>query len=179
VAFGNPVPLAALVAKDHREPLTLRWPFAQFCPNKTFKPNAGTDPIKWTPSTNYTRVSFMGRPTRPKKTSSYGVQFKINAVALSNQPDVLVQDVAAALDIHPYMLSKWRKEVRYGLLNGEASVDLSKKFISDVAELSKVKRELALLKVEHELLKKWTRFCAAQAKTPASHSSKQSRTGLA
>jgi transposase len=112
----------------------------------------------------------MGKPTRPKKTASYGVQFKVNAVALSNQPDVLVQDVAVALDVHPYMLSKWRKEVRDGTLKGSSTLDLTDKFVTDVLELSKVKRQLAILTEEHELLKKWTRFCAARAKTPASRS---------
>ena len=36
----------------------------------------------------------------PKKTNAYGAQFKATAVRLSDLPDVLIQDVAAALDIH-------------------------------------------------------------------------------
>src|SRR5438309_1893740 len=35
-------------------------------------------------------------------------------------PGVEVQTVAKALDIHPFMLSRWRKEVRDGVLRGRA-----------------------------------------------------------
>ena len=38
------------------------------------------------------------------------------AVTLSSVPGVLIQDVAAALDIHPFMLSLWRKHVRDGVI---------------------------------------------------------------
>jgi hypothetical protein len=34
------------------------------------------------------------------------------AVGLSSLPGVLIQDVASSSDIHPFMLSRWRKEVR-------------------------------------------------------------------
>jgi transposase-like protein len=46
----------------------------------------------------------------------YGDSFKATAVKLSSLPGVLVQDVAAALDIHPFMLSLWRKQVRDGVI---------------------------------------------------------------
>src|SRR5689334_2837512 len=36
------------------------------------------------------------------------------AVALSHLPGVAVQDVAASLYIHPFMLSRWRKQAREG-----------------------------------------------------------------
>jgi transposase len=45
----------------------------------------------------------------PRKTRRYGDRFKATAVKLSSVPGVLIQDVAAALDIHPFMLSLWRK----------------------------------------------------------------------
>jgi transposase len=51
----------------------------------------------------------MGKPG-PVKIKNYGVDFKLRAVQLSNQPGVLVKDVAESLDIHPFMLSKWRKQ---------------------------------------------------------------------
>jgi transposase-like protein len=37
-------------------------------------------------------------------------------VKLSSLSGVLIQDVAAALDIHPFMLSLWRKQVRDGVI---------------------------------------------------------------
>ncbi len=44
----------------------------------------------------------------PRKVSRYGDQFKATAVKLSSLPGVLIKDVAAALDVHPFMLSLWR-----------------------------------------------------------------------
>ena len=44
----------------------------------------------------------------------YTDQFKATAVSLSKVPGVLSKDVAEALDIHPLMLSKWRKDYREG-----------------------------------------------------------------
>ena len=54
-----------------------------------------------------------------RKTQRYSPEFKLTAVRLSQQPGIQVQSVAAALDIHPFMLSKWRKEVRLGILRGK------------------------------------------------------------
>jgi transposase len=50
----------------------------------------------------------------PQKIARYGEQFKGTVVKLSSLRGVLIQDVAAALDIHPFMLSLWRKQVRDG-----------------------------------------------------------------
>jgi transposase len=45
-----------------------------------------------------------------RKINDYGIDFKLRAVQLSEYPGVLVKDVAQSLDIHPFMLSKWRKQ---------------------------------------------------------------------
>ena len=42
----------------------------------------------------------------PKKVQEYSAEFKLAAVRLSRQRGVQVQAVAAALDIHPFMLSR-------------------------------------------------------------------------
>jgi transposase-like protein len=52
----------------------------------------------------------------PRKTNRYSHEFKATAVRLSDLPDVLIQNVADALDIHPFMLSRWRKQAREGLI---------------------------------------------------------------
>ena len=57
-----------------------------------------------------------------KKTQQYGVAFKRTAVQLSHRPGIHVQAVAEALDIHPFMLSRWRKEARDGVLRGRVTV---------------------------------------------------------
>ena len=47
-----------------------------------------------------------------RKIYRYSDEFKSTAVRLSQMPGVAVKDVAASLDIHPFMLSRWRKEHR-------------------------------------------------------------------
>jgi transposase len=54
----------------------------------------------------------------PRKIYQYSDEFKLTAVRLSQQPGIQVQTVAAALEIHPFMLSKWRKDVKDGRLRG-------------------------------------------------------------
>ena len=41
----------------------------------------------------------------PRKINRYTEEFKATAVKLSSLSGVLIQDVAGALDIHPFMLS--------------------------------------------------------------------------
>ena len=57
----------------------------------------------------------------PRKIEKYGDRFKATAVKLSSLPGVQVKDVAAALDIHPFMLSLWRKQVRERVIVARAS----------------------------------------------------------
>lgn len=52
----------------------------------------------------------------PRKVARYGEHFKATAVKLSGLPEVMIKDVAEALDIHPFMLSLWRKQVRDGVI---------------------------------------------------------------
>jgi transposase len=102
----------------------------------------------------------VGKPG-PKKVHRYSVEFKLTAVKLSHMEGVEVQTVANALDIHPFMLSRWRKEVRDGVLRGRARrVDLPSRPAREIKQLQVLKREHAMLKEEHELLKKAIRFCS-------------------
>jgi transposase len=104
----------------------------------------------------------MGRAIGPKKVHRYSNEFKLTAVKLSGVGGVQVQ-TAAALDIHPFMLSRWRKEVRDGVLRGRAPrVDLAARPTRELRRLQVLEREHALLQAEHELLKKAIRFCAAR-----------------
>ena len=56
----------------------------------------------------------MPRYNNPRKTWQYSTDFKVKAVELSCQEGIQVQQVAAGLDIHPVMLSRWRKEYLEG-----------------------------------------------------------------
>ena len=87
-----------------------------------------------------------------RKVREYSLEFKLTAVRLSQQPGLQVQAVAAALDIHPFMLSKWRKQVRDGVLWGKGR-DLTVPPRREIERLQELERAHALLQEEHELLK--------------------------
>jgi transposase len=106
----------------------------------------------------------MGRATQARRVNRYTLEFKLSAVQLSKLRGVQIQEVAQALDIHPFMLSRWRKEAREGRLRGKhRKIVLNRKLVGELRELYELKQRHALLKEEHELLKKAVRFCS-QAK---------------
>ena len=109
----------------------------------------------------------------PKKVQRYSLEFKLTAVRLSQQPGMQVQAVAAALDIHPFMLSRWRKEVRDGVLRGKRGRSRRAPPAREIARLQELERAHALLQEEHDLLKKVIRFCSA-ARRRSSRSSRRS-----
>jgi len=123
----------------------------------------------------------MAAPVGPKKVKRYSNEFKIQAVQLANHPEIQTQDVAHALDIHPFMLSKWKKDYREGRLKPAAAglslpkvlrvpkADLEKRTLRRQVkqleakvqarrEVRALQRKLAALEVEHDLLKKAIRF---------------------
>ncbi len=118
----------------------------------------------------------MAKIKGPKKVHHYSVEFKVKAVKLSQIKGVQVQDVADALDIHPFMLSKWRKQAREGLLKARVGVAPAARAEREVRQLAELKRQYALLKEEHELLKKAIRFCSVR-RARSSRSSGRNRTG--
>ena len=86
----------------------------------------------------------------------YSLEFKLKAVKLSQLEGVEVQAVADALEIHPFMLSKWRKEARDGVLRGRVWLPKTMKAppARDMKRFQALKRAHALLQEEHALLKK-------------------------
>jgi transposase len=110
----------------------------------------------------------MPKYTQPRKTWQYSNDFKVKAVKLTYQENVKVRQVAEALDIHPFMLSRWRKEFRDGKLraDGQRRVSVTKKKkappTKQLNEVAKLKKENAKLKQENDLLKKWQRYLAEQ-----------------
>src|SRR6266849_2291120 len=112
----------------------------------------------------------MAAPVGPKKVHCYTVEIQ-------------TQEVAHALDIHPFMLSKWKKDYREGKLKTAAeAAGLSlpkvlqaprrdpeklalKRQVKQLqakvearAQVRSLERQLAALEVEHDLLKKAIRF---------------------
>jgi transposase len=95
----------------------------------------------------------------------YSDEFKLTAVRMSQQPGIQVKTVAAALEIHPFMLSKWRKDARDGRLQGRARAAPPRGPAREIAALQALERKYAALQEEHELLKKAIRFCSARKGT--------------
>lgn len=109
----------------------------------------------------------------PRTTYKYTDEFKATAVRLSELNGVAVQDVAESLYIHPFMLSRWRKQAREGLIMTKG-VDVDKDVAAELKALRRMKRDYERLKLEHEILKKAIAFTSAR-KTTSSRSSKRSR----
>ncbi|MGB5081604.1 MAG: transposase [Burkholderiales bacterium] len=136
----------------------------------------------------------MAAPVGPKKVHRYTVEFKIQAVRLSLHPEIQTQDVARALDIHPFMLSKWKKDYREGKLRPAAEAaglslpkvlhspkgpDAEKRAlrrqvkqleakVEARTQVRMLQRKLAALEVEHDLLKKAIRFNIERQKRSSS-----------
>ena len=105
----------------------------------------------------------------PRKIAKYGDRFKATAVKLSGLPGVQVQDVASALDIHPFMLSLWRKQVRDGVIVARAS-KLDVETTAELRRLRELERRYKVLREEHELLKKAIRFASGRRRKSSSSS---------
>jgi transposase len=114
----------------------------------------------------------MPRPG-PRTTYKYSNQFKASAVRLSKLPGVEVQDVAQSLYIHPFMLSRWRKQAREGLIVTKG-VEIDKEIAAELKELRQMKKAHERLKLEHEILKKAIEFTSAQKarSSPSSRTAK-------
>ncbi len=96
----------------------------------------------------------------PRKVARYTDEFKVKAVRLTYIEDTEVQEIAHALDIHPFMLSRWRKEYREGKFVADRRVKkvVDEGVVSEPARLKALEQENAKLRLENELLKKAIRF---------------------
>ena len=112
----------------------------------------------------------MGKPG-PRKVHRYSTEFKLTAVKLSHMAGVEVQTVAHALDIHPFMLSRWRKEVRDGVAKGRIQRGgIPSRSTRELEALQAFRRKHAILAQEHELLKKAIRFSSGRRRRSSSSS---------
>ena len=89
----------------------------------------------------------MPKPS-PRTTYKYSDEFKATAVRLSELPDVEVQDVASSLYIHPFMLSRWRKQVREGVIMSKGA-EVDKETKAELKELRRIKQAYERLQEEH------------------------------
>ena len=103
----------------------------------------------------------MARIKGPKKTNRYPDEFKIRAVMLANQQDILAKDVADNLGIHPILLYRWRKEYREGKFKVDKrkkKVLIESKKVTEIMRIQQLERENQRLRIENELLKKTIEF---------------------
>ena len=89
----------------------------------------------------------------PRTTYKYSDKFKATAVKLSHLPGVNSKDVAESLCIHPFMLSRWRKQYKEGLIMSKG-VEISKTEAAELKRLRKLEKDYKRLQIEHDLLKK-------------------------
>ena len=100
---------------------------------------------------------------RTRRVSRYSNEFKITAIRLASLPGTLIQDVAKILDIHPFMLSRWKKEYREGKITGEPHPDIEtltemEEKVSEQSRIRELERALKKAQIENDLLKKTIQF---------------------
>ena len=93
-----------------------------------------------------------------KRRKKYTQEFKEEAVKLVVDHGYKITEAARNLDIHPNLLSRWKREYEgdtSGTENGSSSAALR-------AELNRLKKENKKLKLEREVLKKAAAFFARE-----------------
>jgi len=108
-------------------------------------------------------VKEVSGSTGRMKKHRYSREFKVTAVKLATHPGIETQEVAAALNIHPFMLSRWKKEVREGKLKGPAHPDLKEiegleATVSEHQRIRELEAALKKARIENDLLKKAIQF---------------------
>lgn len=107
----------------------------------------------------------------PRRTNyrRYTDEFKATAIKLSELNGVLSRDVAAALDIHELMLSRWKKDLREGKIVAKLKdIKLDPEQAAELKRLRQLERDHKLLQMEHDLLKKKIDFLSERRKKSSS-----------
>lgn len=96
---------------------------------------------------------------KKEKHTFYNYQFKHTAVCVANHPDIQTQAVAEALNIHPFMLSRWKKQMRDGTLEDNDQEARSRgELLKANKTIKKLERELKRVRDENTVLKKAERI---------------------
>jgi transposase len=100
---------------------------------------------------------------RMRRVHRYSNEFKITAIRLASLPGTLIQDVAMVLDIHPFMLSRWKKEYREGKIQGEPHPDVENLAgmevkVTEQRRIRELEQALKKAQIENDLLKKTIQF---------------------
>ncbi len=100
-----------------------------------------------------------------EKHTFYNFQFKYTAVKVSNHPGIQGKDVAEALNIHPIMLYRWKKDMKDGKLSNNEELARSKVFLEEAEKkLKELVAENKRLREENIILKKAERLLPVKKK---------------
>ena len=77
-------------------------------------------------------------------------EFKKEAVRLASDPNRRTKDVAAELGVHPFSISRWKKELR----DGKKTKNKKALGVPKNARVKYLERKLARIEEENEILKK-------------------------
>ena len=92
---------------------------------------------------------------------TFSREFKIEAVRLVRQRGVSVAQAARDLELHENMLRRWTKEVAADPAQGFPGHGQER---PDRAEVEKLRREVAKLRAERDILKKAAAYVAREAR---------------
>jgi transposase len=122
----------------------------------------------------------MAKINTDERVIEYAKDFKVCAVKLTERLPVTVVEIAAALNLHPVMVYRWRQEYREGKLiappTRRITMSLDKKSPSkpspkQLSENDRLRKENARLKKEVSLLKKWQGYLAEVRRNDSDSSS--------
>ena len=116
--------------------------------------------------------------SKKEKHRHHSWDFKQLAVMLANHPNIQTQDVASTLEIHPFMLSRWKKQMREGKLKmGKSPAAPAATDLTEAGRrIRELERENAQLREENDLLKK-LEPSGSPVKKKSSHSSRSTEGG--
>jgi len=92
------------------------------------------------------------------KRRRFSAEFKLEAVALSRQPDVSCRQVALEIGINPNLLTRWRREADNGSDRAFAGSGTPRD-----EEVARLKRELARVKKERDFLREAATYFAKES----------------
>lgn len=111
----------------------------------------------------------MAKIKSSERVLEYANEFKFGVVQLTEQLDVLAADIANVLNLHPVMVYRWRQEFRQGKLvvgsTRRVSMTLDRSSPpaptkKQLSENERLRKEVARLQKENDLLKKWQGYLA-------------------
>lgn len=92
---------------------------------------------------------------------SYTAEFKREAVRLASKAGVSRRQVAKQLGIHPNVLASWLEKVEQGVWSDKPGAELK---TEQQKELERLRREVASLKADLDVLKKAAVYFAKESK---------------